>query len=134
DGNIQCAGSNDAGPAMVRSVLAPASIVAGDNHVCAEGSDGVACRGWDAATPELSRPALLTTGNYHSCALDGESNEVICWGSDEEKVTGAAGIVGARSLAAGFDYSCALVDDVANCWGTFDFQAPIEAPALTNPV
>src|SRR5690606_352071 len=33
NGNIQCAGSNDAGPAMVPSVLAPASLAAGDNHV-----------------------------------------------------------------------------------------------------
>ncbi len=80
--------------------------------------------------PGVSNVKSVETGRYHSCAVT-SIGEVYCWGrnnyrqsapssslSTTPKATKVAGLLGVRSIAAGYDYTCAhLSDRRVSCWG-----------------
>ncbi len=74
---------------------------------------------------------LLAAGDFHTCAIIGPSGTVQCWGSNSYGQLGSntnlgsytstpqtvAGVTGARFLALGADFSCALNTTSVQCWG-----------------
>jgi hypothetical protein len=151
-------------PVAVSGNASYASISGGGSHACALNSAGAAyCWGYDAegqlgtaATTETcagqpcsSTPravqgapafAAITTGEYHTCALDGDG-VAYCWGSNEYGQVGAettatctshastvacaplpvavnAGALRFVRIAAGAHHTCALTAaGAAWCWG-----------------
>ncbi len=107
---LSCWGSNSAGQAA-----------GGDNSLAA------VQRPTTVVLPGVA-PAGAAAGNAHTCVLDGPSGAVTCFGAnDASQLSGPATARGsvqvplprpARALAAGFDHSCALLDDGGiTCWG-----------------
>lgn len=123
-------------------------LAAGTRHACAIDVDGnVGCWGEGGAgqvgpsgsatspTPVgLSGATDVSAGHLHSCAV--VAGEVWCWGSNARGQLGNAmtfptsssapvrvdGITGATAVAAGRDFTCALLGDgSARCWGANDF-------------
>ncbi len=133
---LQCSGANHFGEATVPTVSNLTSLVAGENHFCMQGGNGVACWGLEAETPSFLGPDLLTAGRSHSCALDQASGQVSCWGNQFNTLPLAvpSNLTGVAALAGGDSYSCALTTDGAQCWGEFDGQTPAETYFRQNPI
>src|SRR5690606_21101162 len=134
-GEIKCSGGSRNGESMAPTVANPSSLVAGDNHFCLQGSNGVSCWGLDVEIPSFLRPNYLMAGRDHSCALDEISGQVACWGYDfnPAPLEVPSGLTGVNALAGGDSYSCALTNEGAQCWGDFDGQTPAQTYPLTNP-
>jgi alpha-tubulin suppressor-like RCC1 family protein len=75
-----------------------------------------------------AQPAAVAAGNAHTCALDGATGGVTCFGAnDTSQLTGpptARGEVAvqlpeaARAVTAGYDHACALLAGGGiQCWG-----------------
>ncbi len=78
--------------------------------------------------PGIASPSGAAAGNAHTCALDGTTGAVTCFGADDaSQLSGAPtarGLVevplpsGAKALSAGYNHSCALLQDGGIvCWG-----------------
>ncbi len=139
DGRLKCRGdSNYTTPAIVPVpvVTGATVIVAGYEHACAQGVNGVSCWGWSVETPELSVPDLLTAGSDHNCAVDRETDEVICWGrgyEGESLTYPVEGLAGVSALGASYYYSCALSAAGVRCWDFQDPLAQLDVPELAAP-
>ena len=96
----------------------------------AAGGDNSALTVQRPATVTLAgvTPSAVAAGNAHTCVLDGSAGAVNCFGANEASQLGgpptARGSLtvalprAARALAAGYEHSCALLDDGAiSCWG-----------------
>ncbi|BDG05123.1 RCC1 domain-containing protein [Anaeromyxobacter oryzae] len=108
---LTCWGSNSAGQAA-----------GGDNSVL------TVQRPAAVALSGVVAPSAVAAGNTHTCAVDGPSGAVACFGGDDaSQLSGPATARGAvlvplpstaRALAAGYDHTCALLDDGGiDCWG-----------------
>ncbi len=122
-------------------------VAAGSDFACALRSTGEAsCWGWndwgqlgDSSTSQRRSPVAVTgiadvvqvdAGNDHTCALHA-TGAVSCWGRNHAGQLGkgttstrettpvlVSGISNATRVAAGNDFSCAVLDDgQAACWG-----------------
>ncbi len=143
--------TNQSRPVQAQGLQSGASVIAaGAAHSCAvvaapsptlecwgSNSEGQAAGGDNAsltvqrpapvAPPGVGAPSGATAGSAHTCALDGASGAVACFGADEtSQLSGPAtarGAVqaiasGAAALTAGYDHSCALQRDGGLlCWG-----------------
>ena len=140
--------TNQATPVQAQGIQSGTSAVAtGAAHTCAAVSGTLQCwgsnsagqaAGGDATSLTVQRPAAVSlpglspsgaaAGSAHTCAVDGMSGAVTCFGADEaSQLSGppiARGIVavplpsGAAAVAAGFDHSCGLLRDGGIvCWG-----------------
>jgi alpha-tubulin suppressor-like RCC1 family protein len=108
---VLCWGSNSAGQAA-----------GGDNAVL------TVQRPTTVAVSGVATPSAVAAGGAHTCALDGPTGAVTCFGANaSSQLGGPASARGAnqvslpraaRALAAGFAHTCALLDDGAlRCWG-----------------
>ncbi|MFO0660582.1 MAG: Ig-like domain-containing protein [Polyangiaceae bacterium] len=153
-----------------------ASLSGGGSHTCALDSAGKAwCWGWNffgqigngqvlPTTASQSTPAAvsgdhsfvsITTGLYHSCAIDTEG-AAWCWGdqdggelgngvSDPGPVSSPTKVLGDHKLTkirAGGSHTCAIDDGKKlYCWGTsgdgalgFETSTPVSTPELVDSV
>lgn len=140
--------SNQSRAVQAQGVAGAGAIATGAQHSCAvaagpalecwgSNSAGQAAGG-DNSTLTVQRPAAVAlggvqpsavaAGNAHTCAIDGMSGGVTCFGANDTSQLGgpatARGSVkvplaqGARALAAGYDHACALLaDGSVECWG-----------------
>jgi alpha-tubulin suppressor-like RCC1 family protein len=141
NGNSQLGDGSDFDSSMPVAVKgldgAAVELAAGGFQTCALMEDGSALCwpiNWDATEPAVlpgleQNVTVLAGGRWHFCAVVDE--EALCWGNnrsgqlgsgDEEEhdepvpVTGLAGVPVA--LAAGYSYTCALLDTgTVQCWG-----------------
>jgi alpha-tubulin suppressor-like RCC1 family protein len=114
DANVFCWGNADHGatgptPGAIVPLPAPStSVAAGGFHSCAAQVNGqVRCWGYgsdgqingvpqtpDSATPLLVSAATgaiaVTAGAYHSCALRGTTQDLLCWGHNKDGELGPA--------------------------------------------
>lgn len=135
----------------VNALAAVRSIDAGGSHSCAVTDAGAAlCWGYnyfgqlgngdnrdrDWPTPVEGLAAgigEIAAGANHSCARTG-AGAVLCWGqngfgqlgdgSDTNRLVPVAvgGLgSGVTAIAAGFEHTCALVEDTVKCWGNNDY-------------
>lgn len=77
-------------------------------------------------------PSRVAAGQDHTCGVT-SNGSVKCWGRNEFGALGNGtndpisapfripGLSGASAVAAGFQYSCALVDGSYSCWGLNDW-------------
>ena len=144
-------------------------IAAGGVHTCVVRRDGgVSCWGdgsmgqlgqgekVDASSPAAGvalpgRAVEIAAGAYHSCARI-ETGAVVCWGDnrfgqlgDGSRTASATPVpvrglaAPARAVAAGFSFTCALLEDGrAQCWGSNELGElgsgrPEERPAKGTP-
>ncbi len=145
-GDGSMSGTNIA-PSAVELGFAPASIVGGDEHVCAiDGGGGVRCWGDNRAgqlasgtppndtyAPALAAvpvsPRLLALGGYSTCAIT-QLGALLCWGSNDfgELGNGITGVdtsvptaVGPATdwtaVAIGLDHACGERGGALYCWG-----------------
>ncbi len=107
---LQCWGSNSAGQSA-----------GGDNSALTVQRPAVVGLGG-------SQPSAVAAGSAHTCVLDGMSGAVTCFGANDTSQLGAPATArgsvqvpltqGARALAAGYDHTCALLEDGSvECWG-----------------
>lgn len=157
----------------VNALAAVRSIDAGGSHSCAVTDAGAAlCWGYnyfgqlgngsdrdrDWPTPVEGLAAgvgEIAAGANHSCARTG-AGAVLCWGqngfgqlgdgSDTNRLVPVAvgGLgSGVTAIAAGFEHTCALVEDTVKCWGNNDYgqlgdgtqterHAPVTVGGLTG--
>ncbi len=135
-----------------------AAVSAGESHMCAIANGVAYCWGanasgqlgnnstTDSATPVavIGLPSPVTAiaaGQNHSCAVAGPTNDVYCWGLNDNFQLGptvspnfcgpAANIpcaataqksspsntAGATAVAAGWYHTCAIVGGSVKCWG-----------------
>lgn len=142
-------------PVQVTGVVGATALAVGQNHNCAILAAGsVACWGSTGgggggrqATPSgLSGALDLQAGNYSTCATaaDGVPR---CWGQNYEGKLLASralsevrdpsplpGVAGARSVALGIGYQCALAVGAGplRCWGTL--QQPYGSGSVIRTV
>lgn len=139
-------GIADAGPEL--PLRGPVDFSTMYGHTCALRDGGVKCWGWNkggalgapglgeySASPVtvqgLNDVIEITTGGSHSCALRSDRT-VACWGLNDwgqlgQGASGPAesdvplpvpGLTNVRSVAAAFNYTCAIKDDRSVvCWG-----------------
>lgn len=111
------------------------SVWSGDDRSCALGSDGGVSCWYGTNTPEPVvglgfEPRKVVVAVRHACAL-GPAGEVVCWGSNDLGQLGLGvetsqptlgrplGLSsGVTDLAAGRDFTCALLNGSARCWGS----------------
>ena len=122
------------------------ALQAGDHHTCAVAGGTMACWGYnvkgqlgngihvDKRTPVdvtglTAGMEAVAAGYQHTCALTNEGG-VKCWGANDYGALGdgttarrrlpvdVSGLTaGVTAIAAGDDYTCALVDAGVKCWG-----------------
>lgn len=123
-------------------------LEAGTAHTCAVHEDGTAsCWGRNdegrigdstsgtdryvaTSVSVLSSVSYISAGRLHTCAIDGESSDVYCWGSDENGQLGnggagstvfpqSFGLTGVQSISAGHAHTCAVHSNgIVQCWGS----------------
>ena len=161
DGIVECWGSNDhgqlgqghtnplEGTVIVQDLSGVTALASGDQHVCAlVGFTGeVFCWGLNddgqlgvgdfndrpsaRRVAGISGAVMITTGDFHSCAVVGATRDLWCWGmnhsgqlgipsndqaiAEARKVDGFAGVV---SMDGGFQHMCAVIGDgTVKCTG-----------------
>jgi len=80
--------------------------------------------------PTLSNPTSVSSGSYHSCAID--EGTVKCWGWNNLGQTNVPPLKNPRQVSAGIFHSCALDDEGVKCWGGNNFEQS-SVPHLVNP-
>ena len=133
-----------AGPPTYVGVRVELAVVA-SGSMYVGGNDGQRRGLWGSGaappSPEPTRRALPTTdptlmdvraaemGFYHACAVLG-SGRAQCWGRNEQGELGdgtttdraapvdVVGLSGITQLAAGVNFTCALIGTNVHCWGT----------------
>ena len=95
--------------------------------------------------PGLTKVAEIVAGYNHTCARL-EDGAVHCWGynsshtvhptNKDDKIHSpmATGVTGAKKLALGSGFSCALTDKGVTCWGSGYYQGPKEVEGVSNVV
>jgi alpha-tubulin suppressor-like RCC1 family protein len=108
----------------------------GRNDVGQLGDGSRTARSLPVAVGGLPPLRAVAAGARHTCALTRDVGDVYCWGGDEagqlgqpDNAAGAprttpvqvAGVTDALDVAAGSDFSCAVLrDGTARCWGAND--------------
>jgi alpha-tubulin suppressor-like RCC1 family protein len=126
---VSCFGNNDFGqskPPITFISNGGASVLsAGGNHTCGiDALQGLLCWGeneYGESTPPktLKNPRQVSSGFYHTCALD--DNGVSCWGRSSEGETTVPKLVNPRYVQSGGYHTCALDDNGVTCWGENSF-------------
>jgi alpha-tubulin suppressor-like RCC1 family protein len=141
--------SNQSRPVQAQGLQTGASAVgAGAAHTCAVASGTLQCWGSNSAGQAaggdnsaltvqrpapvslagVAAPARAAGGSAHTCAVDGTSGAVTCFGADQtSQLSGLPTARGqievplpsaAAAVTAGYDHSCALLRDGGIvCWG-----------------
>lgn len=147
-------GPMDAGNNMTD--MAPAEQCA--NDMDDDGDAKIDCADEDCAADEACRVSAVAAGYQHACAVF-EDGHVSCWGDDQEGELGddgtntepqspvdAEGITNATDVAAGRDFTCALLDDgTVQCWGLnevgqlgdssfIDSTVPVEVSGIDDAI
>ncbi len=141
----------------------PAGVVSGSHHNCALNTSGQAlCWGVNqhgrAGQPEeqgaIPRPALvdlpapvhqLAGGWRHTCAIQGDGEDVYCWGDGLQGQIGVGFVFPgptpqpvdlheAQQITAGGEFTCAVRDGSLYCWGDNESGqigdgVPVQQPA-----
>ena len=107
----------------------------GTYYQCGEGDtcpEGYVCKS-DVCIPTEPDPktcsSSVAAGDNHTCIVRDPDGSVWCWGRNNQGQLGndetadstlpvqVIGIVGATAVAAGGEFTCALVDGGVQCWG-----------------
>ncbi|MFC1752330.1 RCC1 domain-containing protein, partial [Thermoproteota archaeon] len=129
------------GPAHACAILDDMSVECwgdGENGELGNGGDVSYWDGTVATVPGLSGVIDISLGEYHTCALVTDVNEVWCWGSNQEGQLGVGSegletgcdhspcsyvpvqvteATGAYDIEVGTRHSCAVVGGILKCWG-----------------
>tara|TARA_B100002003_G_scaffold8059_1_gene7165 strand:- start:226 stop:627 length:402 start_codon:yes stop_codon:yes gene_type:complete len=65
--------------------------------------------------PALSNPVQVSTGDYHTCAVDAAG--VQCWGSNSNGQTDVPALSNPVQVSTGDYHTCAVDDAGVQCWG-----------------
>ncbi len=149
-------------PTWVLGLSNVRAIGAGENNICAILADStIACWGSNAygqlgdgttipqgvpeIVPNLSDVAAVAIGSEHICTLMSDST-VKCWGDGIEGQLGTGvlggtatmiptsvvGLSGVTAIAAGFEYTCALlIGGGATCWGS-NYDGQLGNPSVPD--
>ncbi len=153
DGLVWCWGEGSAG-----------RLGDGTTHEsCDVGGNTVDCAPSPVQVTGITGAITVTSGGYHSCATTG-AGEIWCWGLDNHGQIGdgssmdtctmpngdvscritpvkVPGLTGVTQASAGNFYTCAVYNELLNCWGqnangqlgnnsTMDESSPVSVPML----
>jgi hypothetical protein len=68
-----------------------------------------------ASPPDISNPIAVSSGGYHSCAID--ESDVKCWGLGTKGQTNVPQLINPVQIVSGQYFSCAQDDTGIVCWG-----------------
>lgn len=121
DGVVRCWGTGPAVKPTNDQQGKAIALAVGTGHACAILEDGaVTCAG--QVPPKviaLDGPATHIAMNGGLACARLASGRVSCWGNDNAHgvIEGASKVTNAKSVAAGYNHACAVVEDGVVCWG-----------------